>query len=350
MNWFKVSKKTTIFIWMLFISPVCLLADLAILNDGTRLGGYYLKEVENGILFKTLNGEQIKILSSELKKLEVGYNGSNMCITEKNKNTKNCDSLFYKIDKDSIVVAEGEGFLKLRKIPIKDVKKFELHKSEYRPEQLAAKIPRNKNFEFHYEGKKIQGKVLSQKDKKINIKTKDGKIKQLDSENIKLAVYKPDLQKELWDIPWRYLYPGIYQYEQGNTYTGYGLGGGFALSIAGFLVEYQAAVAAASAASGDLTVILFNNDSYLAEFNRHQDMQKLFILGASSIFIYNLIDYLYLDSSESAELFPKYPGSSLFISVTLEQNRHDRLGTTIGLEDQKRYNENAVQAGLTIRL
>lgn len=271
-------------------------ADLIVLKDGRRLSGFYLEETSEGIFFKTRQGAKQFIKHTELEHMELGYPGTPMCVEKKiTPGQSNCDSLLYKVEGDHVLIAEGEGFLKLKKIPLSTVKKIHLMNDSSDPDRLAASLPRGVPLEIDQGNRKIKGRVVGQQAGMLIVEDKEGNRTEIKNDQIVAAVYEPGSEIKTGKASFYDYYPGFYQYRRGDVWTGYGLGGGFTASLLGFAYSYYAAQSVAAEASSDPTVILFNNQSYLEEFSAHQQNQRMFGFLAVLIYGYHVLDMYYLN-------------------------------------------------------
>ena len=143
----------------------------------------------------------------------------------------------------------------------------------------------------------VEGSIAEIRGDSVMIRDSKGELREIEDDRIQLVAFQGPPEEEPPPVrEFRYsdLYPGIPQIGADRTMTGYAMFGGFHTALFGILWEYRAAQAASAKAQGDLTVLLFNNTSYLEEFNRHQQNQKMFGLLAGAFYVWHLVDWFYL--------------------------------------------------------
>ncbi|MCB1307251.1 MAG: hypothetical protein KDK30_03680 [Leptospiraceae bacterium] len=291
----------------LWLHPVALGADLLTLKSGEKLEGFFVEETEEGIRFRLLEGGVRDISNEDVERLEVGYPGEPLCYQLKETGEQSCDVLLHQSDENTIVIAEGEGFLKLRQIPLEKVALLEVEQSEDKRE-LGAVLPQNVKMKITHQtranpdaggegdSETVSGSIISKTDTQINIRDDDGRIHSIPRDDILAAVYQPPEQ----GFEWIHLIPGVPQFQRGDDTTGYVIAGSMSFMFVGFLWELNQAQAAASAAEADLSVLLFNNTAYREEFNRHQTYQLYMGVGMALMYMYHIYDYWMYGSIESS--------------------------------------------------
>ena len=297
----SLSKYVVCCALLLCFVPSALWADLLVLTSGKRISGFFIREADELITFRTMEGEELTVAKSEVQKLALGYTGSPVCVTGKSAKAgtdkRNCNALLYKASKGKLLIAEGEGFLRLREVPAEKVERVEFREANAKTAHLASSLPKGMDLEIRTKTGPIRGHVEKGGDKIWVIRDTRGKLHTVEKEDIAAVVLNPNAKEESVfdrDIRWWHIFPGLYQYQQNDTIKGMALGGGFSAALVGVLVEYQASLEAARGGSSDPTVLFFYNDSYKKSFEAHQGREKAFGIAAALIYVYHAVDYFYL--------------------------------------------------------
>ena len=138
------------------------------------------------------------------------------------------------------------------------------------------------------------------------IRDESGELREIEDGRIQLVAFQapdpepvptPD-EPDDSDREFRYrdLYPGVPQYGIGNRGKAYGMFAGFHLALLGVLLEFRAAEAASDAAASDPAVFLFNNTTYLEQFEAHQRNQMILGGVAGLVYLWHVVDWFYFDN------------------------------------------------------
>lgn len=143
----------------------------------------------------------------------------------------------------------------------------------------------------------IEGSVAEIRGDRVLIRDENGELREIEDGRIQLVAFQgpPESERPRPEREFRYsdLYPGIPQLGSDQRMKGYGLFGGFHFALFAVLWEFRAAQEASAAAAGDPTVLLFNNTSYLEQFERHQRNQMMFGIAAGLVYAWHLVDWFY---------------------------------------------------------
>lgn len=300
-------------------------ADLLTLKSGESLEGFFVRDTDEGVVFRVRGGEERVVPADDVAGLEVGFPGEPFCF-ERRGAGQDCSALLYQFQSDRLVIATGTGFLELQEIPMSEVERVEIDRESQAPEAFHAELPDGINVEISRsvppaepsEGdpsepeaapavrETVVGTVVSRDDVATLIRREDGQIVRIPNEEIRAAVHRPEPEPEPapvaqpeFEARWYDIMPGVPQYRWGQRGKGSLLFGGFSTLVLGVYWEYLQAQQVSAEAAGDPTVYLFNNTSYLDEFSRHQRMQRLLGYGAGLVFLYHLFDWRYLGPQEA---------------------------------------------------
>ena len=306
-------------------------ADLLRLKSGEELEGFYIREVDGVVEFKLADGTDREIPADEVANLEMGYTGVPLCYRTKEKPDEEvCNVLLHKIEGNQMVIADQRGYLSLRKIPLHTVRTAELNRVgefqkiapllqkdlKIRATQAQDQSPPDgeapsdgetpPDGEAPQQDSTVEGEIAEIRGDRVFIRDSNGELREVEDGRIQLVAFQgppkaPEAERE---FRFSDLYPGVPQYGSDQRNLAYGIFGSFHFALLGFLFEYNAATQASAKAQSDITVLLFNNTTYLEEFNRHQRNQAMFLGIAGLVYIWHVVDWFYLgpppDSSQLA--------------------------------------------------
>lgn len=335
------------FALLLAVFPVtAAFADLLHLKNGEELEGFYVQEADGLVEFKMADGTDRKIPKDDVKRLELGYTGVPLCYSTRDKpEEKICNVLLHKIRGDEMIIADQKGYVKLRSIPMYDVGFAELNRigdfqkiaplltknlkiratrsrvqkpnsetgdpdaTDREPGETDPTNPEKNGDPENTDSSKnpepvddiVEGSVAEIRGDRVLIRDESGELREIEDGRIQLVAFQgpPESERPRPPREFKYsdLYPGIPQIGSEQTNKGYALFGGFHFALLGILWEFRAAQAASAAAEGDLTVLLFNNTTYLEQFERHQRNQMIFGIVAGAVYVWHLVDWFYLGNT-----------------------------------------------------
>ncbi|MEQ9366747.1 MAG: hypothetical protein RIF32_21085 [Leptospirales bacterium] len=328
-------------------------ADLLHLKNGEELEGFYIREADGLVEFKLADGTDRKVPSVEVKRLQLGYTGVPLCYSTRAKpEEKICNVLLHEIRGEEMIIADQKGYVSLRSVNMYDVGFAELNRvgdfqkiaplltknlkiratrsqaPEMDPERApgedgASKAAAGETDQKPGEGEAsptdplasteggenqtgekndiVEGSVAEIRGDSVLIRDESGELREIEDGRIQLVAFQgpPESERPRPPREFRYsdLYPGIPQMNSDQRTKGYALFGGFHFALFAVLWEFRAAQEASAAAEGDLSVLLFNNTSYLEEFERHQRNQMMFGLVAGIVYAWHLVDWFYAGNS-----------------------------------------------------
>lgn len=333
-------------------------ADLLILKSGEELEGFYVREADGMVEFKLADGSDRNIPRDDVQRLQLGYTGVPLCYSTRQKpEEKICNVLLHEIRGDQMIIADQKGYVSLRSVDFYDVGFAELNRvgdfqkiaplltknlkiratrakeREADPENTGeqtgdpekngegenpdsdpdqkpptdggeTKDPEKKPGEPASESEIVEGSVAEIRGDRVLIRDESGQLREIEDGRIQLVAFQGPPESErprpARDFQYSDLYPGVPQLGSGQNAKAYGMFGGFHFALFAVLWEFRAANEASAAASGDLSVILFNNTSYLEEFERHQRNQMIFGIVAGLVYGWHLVDWFYLGGPDAS--------------------------------------------------
>ncbi|MBL8018469.1 MAG: hypothetical protein JNM27_02290 [Leptospirales bacterium] len=308
-------------------------ADTLLLKSGDSIEGFYQQEEAGIVTFVKLNGEKITVASEEVENIDFAQSGVPACIQLKNDAQPKCDLILASLSADGIVVAEGKAKRSVKRIPLADVKLYQLRKIADH-QKLAGLLPEDKRVVLTLANRvTLTGKVTLDGES-IKITDASGASQTIAEAQITAADVNFATQQFRWFNPRNFII-GYPQYKSGRKIPGAAMMGGFGLLWLGFGVEYMAAVSDNKKAHGDPTVLLLNNQSYLKSFNRHQANQRNFAVGAMLLYAFHWFDlYRHRDENVVMNLELTAPPRS---ALALASSREDRRPANLSLVFSMRY-------------
>lgn len=279
--------------------PASIAADLLRLRSGETIAGFYVEEQDEGVLFLDRDGKERVVARSDIESLTMGYSGAPVCFQLRDSEEKNCDAILHDVSEDELVIAEGEGFTNLRRIPMDELVQAELTRArEF--QRFSSILKPGVRVRMQSGETTISGRVTGVDGGALVVEDSEGRSQTLAEQSVAALIVEPAPGIDFSGGYWRYV-PGLPQLEAQRDWQGWSMLGGSAAVWTLFYVEYRAAASAAQAASSDLSVLLFYNTSHLEQFNRHQaNQRRLAVLGAA-IYLWHWIDLWFWQPGGSAE-------------------------------------------------
>lgn len=275
-----------LFVLFFLIITTSLLADMVILKNGQVLIGSYMSEDDKKIKFQVFN--ELKTISkSEISSFELGYSGVPVCYQLQNKWSQTCGDVIHLLDKNKMVLGKGSGLLEKEELQLKDLKKISLRKNK-KEERFFFILRPGLNVTLTAQGKTVTGEIQSVNFETIAIKTK--------SENITFK------ENEVEEVSWqgtskssltffRYVVPGLFQFQEGKRLKGLLLGFLFLGFAGGIGAEFSAAQ---SALKNDTDYIIINNNLYIGsnifpnqQYEKHIRGMNYAIAGLTLVYLYH---------------------------------------------------------------
>ncbi|MCB1171970.1 MAG: hypothetical protein KDK39_00320 [Leptospiraceae bacterium] len=277
-------------------------ADLLILQDGQELAGHFVREENGGIWFKDIAGQEQFFEQTQVKKLNIGYSGNQVCLTPKDGGPAQCEQKLYKVEKDHLLVTSGKGDTALKKVPLESIRQARIQTGNQKELYVKDALPLNTKISLETDQGTVSGLLIDSDPRQIRIEDQNGQQRTFARDDLAAVIIDPENMHAgaLDGLAWRHLYPGIWQYEKGQSIKGLSMGGFFGVASLAALVEYQASSDAASSASSDPSVILFYNTSYRDAWQAHQQKQIQFMAIAAAIYAWYALD-IYLHESSGEE-------------------------------------------------
>ncbi len=275
-------------------------ADNLLLKSGESIEGFYQAEESGVVTFVRISGERITVPSEEVESLEFSQSGIPVCYTTRTSGEKKCEALLASVSSDYVIVAEGKSRRSVRKIPRDDMVAYEVRKvADY--QKIIPYLAMDKKAVVTTTAQtKVAGKVIDVAPEGVIIRDGNGNNitipeSQIVSADVSMVV-----------VPFRWLDPnnliiGGPQIASGRTIMGRSLRYSFIGMWTGFVYEYYLASTMTKKAQGDLTVMLFNNQSYFKEFQRHQANQRYLALTAGGLYVFHWFD-LYRHREDTASV------------------------------------------------
>jgi len=302
--------RRVLLIFMFFLFPLAIQADIIHLKNGDRFEGFFLKMDGPYLVFKTEKGN-VRIHSSTLKKIQILYTGVTVCyLMREDMEKKDCSGVLHTMSSEHVIIASRDRKSKKKTIKLPELELLEFKKKNKNQKIMPLLRPGLK-IKLLLTNKELSGEISSIRENLMTFRMPDGNEKVINENELIGGVYAPPLprmfvQKTPEDmmtpkstIPSRtffdnfkftYLFPGFPQLKRGDTIKGYSIIGGFGFLAAGFYMEYQAAVGVSSAASGDPGLLLFNASNHKSKFDAHQRNQMAIGFVSLLLYAYHIFD------------------------------------------------------------
>ncbi len=305
--------------------PAPVRADILQLEGGEKIEGFYSGEVGDRVIMILWDGSRREVPTANVKRLEMGYTGVPLCYGlrgNEDAEELRCNVLLHKVTNDRMVIAEGPGYTTLTEIPLEDVAVAQLRRRADFQRLAPVLRPGLRVRAQDRNGAEISGEIVDVSDAGVRLRDEAGEERLVREDQVALMAItkteteqKPDPLREpegetekqpdepeiasrrfsAWD-----LYPGIPQYRAGERLLGAAIAASFHVMLGGFYLEFRAAEDAATRADSDPTVLLFNNTTYLEDFQRHQRNQTILGGLVAAVYFWHLTDWFYLGPPEAA--------------------------------------------------
>ena len=334
-------------------------------KDGNRIEGFFLREYANKLVFQDMKGKKHIVLSSNIKKLEIGLSGVPACYIEKGDgpDEKECGILLVKIDGEKASFAEGEGFHELDTVSLASLSKIELLYKDYpfnrfplikKGLQIKTRV-KTRRGSFEGSLRNVNQGYISLKGKRgglrrygaaevekisfsfqeeelaLSEKAKKAKEEKVPEKDEKPSEASKGSSKTLRWLP--YAVPGLVQYKQGQTWKGISMMAGSSLFLTVSILEYLKAQAAGDKAKeAELASQIEEQEKIFDTHAKRHAYAGYALLG---IYAWHIVDLLYF-SNEKARAASgngrRYHDKS-FVSifpVFQENSRNPGLGFHLG--------------------
>ena len=275
-----------LFIALLLLTVSSVFADMVVLKNGQVLIGSYLSEDDRKIKFQVFN-EVKTIAKSDISSFELGYSGVPVCYQLQNKWSQTCGDVIHLLDKNKMVLGKGKGLLEKEELQLKDLKKISLRKNK-KDERFFFILRPGLSVTMQSNGKTITGEIQTVGTDTISIKTK----------NESLVLKEMEVDEVSWQGSqkvslsfFRYVVPGLFQFQEGKRFKGILLGFLFLGFAGGIGAEFSAAQ---SALKNDTDYIILNNNLYIgsniypnAEYEKHIKGMNYAIGGLTLIYLFH---------------------------------------------------------------
>lgn len=312
-------------------------ADLLLLEGGEEIEGFYSGEENGRVIMILWDGSRREIPAAKVQRLEMGYTGVPLCYALQGKEKPEelrCNVLLHKVTSDRIIIAEGPGYSTLREIPLEEIAVAQLRRKAEFQRMAPVLRPGLRVRAEDQDGTEISGEIVGVTDEGVSLRDDAGEVRLVREDQVALLaverqtepVKEPEQEPPREEppvadrdfSPWD-LYPGVPQYRNGERALGAAIAASFHFMLGGVYLEFRSAEAAAAAARSDPTVFLFNNTTYLDDFQRHQRNQLVLGSLAAVVYLWHLTDWFYLGRPEES---PANPAPALMI-----QERKLTVGT-----------------------
>ncbi len=327
------------FLFMAVIRPIH--ADLIHLRNGKVIEGIFDSQKGNILVFNTYDGKK-EIPANLISKMELGYTGVPACYKLHEDFFLSCDALLHMADTKEALIVPHRGSMVRKKIPWEKIKFLEFQK-EKQDQRVISLLSRGLKLSVTLDkGQKFEGTIVAVRASYLSLKQSDGKIKKLSEKELKRGVISP-ITKEKGEqkVPHQFrvikIFPGFLQIKDGRWITGFSILGMILGASAYGYSEYQQANNVSRRASSDpLYIPGLTDGKYIAEFNRHQNAQRVAAAVGGVAYLYHLYDIRIWDFSPVAT--PDKPGydstdlerkSSVFIAF--------RNGSDSGVEQKQTH-------------
>jgi len=312
MRWERIFRTRTLCAVLIALGlPIFVLRpDIIHLKDGGKIEGFLLSSDDEALVLRTAEGEKT-IKTDQIANIEVGYSGVPVCYNVKsNPSTKVCPGNLNLIDSNRAVFATGSGNLQTEEIQLSEVFYLEIKKIDI-TQKIIPYLRQGAVLSFHTTKGIVSGRVVQAEGESITVTQGDANI-ELKEGDLESAVFLGPGSGLNEGFRLSYLLPGYHQIHRGNRLRGWLFIGSliFCGAIGGR--EYLLAQSAGGRASGDPTFLLFNNQSYFQEFQKHQRNQAVIGGIAAVIYSVHLLDVARW--SPNPDFFAQ--GAGLSISVT----------------------------------
>ncbi len=286
-----------LFILLLLLTTNIVFADMVVLKNGQVLIGSYLSEEDRKIKFQIFN--EVKTISkSDITSFELGYSGVPVCYQLQSKWSQTCGDVIHLLDKNKMVLGKGSGLLEKEELQLKDLKKVSLRKNK-KEERFFFILRPGLTVTLKSNGKTIIGEIQTVSTGTISVKTKNESLvlKEMDVEEISWQ----GSQKVSLSF-FRYVVPGLFQFQEGKRFKGILLGFLFLGFAGGIGSEFTAAQ---SALKHDTDFIILNNNLYIgsniypnAEYEKHLKNMNYAIGGLSLVYLFHSYEVYSFTSSK----------------------------------------------------
>ncbi len=231
-------------------------SDLIILKNDSVLIGKYLSEQETNIIFQ-VQKEKMKILKTDIKKLQLGYLGIPSCVKKSSEWTENCNDFIHQVDKNKIILAKGDGLIDKEEIPISKLDRFKIKKTNKDDKILFVLRPsaevKIKSGEKYYFGELISVTL-------VDLIIKDSVLGKVQLKEFEIDEVSFEAKPKFSFSFLRYFIPGLMQFQNGKKIKGSVMGFLFLGFIAGAATEYNKA---SKAVADDVDYVVINNNVYI---------------------------------------------------------------------------------------
>ncbi|MCE9500084.1 MAG: hypothetical protein K8R21_06255 [Leptospira sp.] len=314
-----------IFILLFSVSTGDLLADLIRLKNGNTEEGFVFSDEGQFIIIEK-NGKKIKILKSEIEKVDLSYTGVPACYRlKKNSSQQMCDVILHSFESNKVKLADGKSHLTLVELDLDDLDSIEI-KKQYR-EDISDFLPKGLVLNLILKKAPVKGKIKSIENRRLLIELADGK---------ELLISEPDLvgfeYRESENIirsgktafEFKFLVPGLAQYHRGSKIKGTVLFAMFGIMSIGASYEYEMARKSLAEKQiillGD-TVFYGTNINNNNDFIEHRRNVVRLTSMVAALYLYHLFDlYTY-----------KKPGEISSPVVSIGFDRFSVLNSTYAL-------------------
>ncbi|MBE7437543.1 MAG: hypothetical protein HS115_03730 [Spirochaetales bacterium] len=306
------------FVFLFFLlGAQALLADILYLKNGSELEGF-IESVEEVVTIRTATGTQ-QIPSDDIRKIEMGYSGIAVCYTPQGAILEICAGILHKLSVEEVLIGKGRGNTEARTFPLGAIKRLSFNKQ---PGQVVVPVLGiGLNLSLQTSGGEIKGRITRRTGDAIEMETDSGQTRLVPEAEIQSGSYRSPSP-----FSFRQFVPGLPQFDRGETLKGSlilgSLGGVAAMGFA----EYLQASAVNQAASSSMTFMLFNDPSFEAAFQRHQQNQLIAAGLGGLIYGYHLFDAFYGTGRDKTS----QPGAILFLGPD-HYPSSSRSGATVGL-------------------
>jgi len=261
-----------------------LLADILYLKNGTELEGF-IESVEETVTIRTTTGTQ-QIPADDIRKIEMGYSGIAVCYTPQGAILEICAGILHKLSTEEVLIGKGRGNTEARTFPLGAIKRLSFTRQ---PGQVVVPVLGvGMNLTLRTTGGEVTGTIQRRTSDTLELQLDNGQTRMVPEADIEGGSYRSPS-----GFSFRQFVPGLPQFDRGDTIKGSlilgSLGGAAAMGFA----EYLQATAVNQAAASSLTFMLFNDPSFEAAFQKHQQNQLMAAGLGGLIYGYHLFDAFY---------------------------------------------------------
>jgi len=249
---------------LLICSLLSLEADVLTRKNGEVLEGRF-QSAEGGVISFEHQGTLIRLPSSEILSLELGYPGASVCyVLHSDPTKKHCDGLLVILRKGEVGLTDRTAMKIKERLPAAKIKSITFQKNQAW-ETIVPALQPGVRVKLVIQGSvPIEADVTAVRGDRLELRDRSGKTWQIREESIQSG----EILNAGKVRDWTMLFPGVPQYRGGRRAHGIAWMGGYlgAAAFAGY--AFSRREQAIDAAHRDMRFYLINSSPHVREFRQ----------------------------------------------------------------------------------